>query len=380
MRSARTRTPETALRQVLGGFSLIELLVAMTLGLLLTSGMISVFAGNRASSELNAAIANMQESARFALDAIATDTRSAGFQGCIGVQSGQTVIQAADAPTGDFMASAATGSVVDANDDWTPAPPLTFVEDDHTAVAGTHTISLQFGESDVYLLAEEMADGGGPTPNANLTLRRPMLAAAVGDLALISNCEQADLFAISQLKAGSTVLQHKAPYNTSGSLSNAYGNERTLSQTAVMLFRSNVYYVGDTQQDNEAGGDIRALYRQSLPFGEPDDNPPTELVTGVENLRVSFGMRLNDGSLRYVAADDAAFDATRVESIKIGLLMVSRDEVASMDDQKTYILAGQAVPPAAGPGDNTGATHPVDRRHRLVFNTTVKIRNRRFRS
>ena len=55
------------------GFSLIELLIAMTLGLMLTAGMFAVFAGNQRSSALNAEMANMQESMRFALNAVTED-------------------------------------------------------------------------------------------------------------------------------------------------------------------------------------------------------------------------------------------------------------------------------------------------------------------
>ncbi|MBX2886174.1 MAG: prepilin-type N-terminal cleavage/methylation domain-containing protein, partial [Granulosicoccus sp.] len=67
--SNRTRSGKSATRTI-AGFSMVELLVAMAIGLILISGMISVFGGNRRSSELNQAMSNMQESARFAIDAI----------------------------------------------------------------------------------------------------------------------------------------------------------------------------------------------------------------------------------------------------------------------------------------------------------------------
>ena len=43
------------------GVSLVELLIAMTLGLVLLAGMLTVFAGNRKSSELNTALSEIQE-------------------------------------------------------------------------------------------------------------------------------------------------------------------------------------------------------------------------------------------------------------------------------------------------------------------------------
>ena len=356
------------------GFSLVELLVSMTLGLLLTSGVLTVFISNRTSSDLNAAIANLQEGARYALDTLATDVRNAGFIGCLGVQGGNSVIKADDAPTASLIASVATGSVV--GDPWSPAPPPTFDTEDRGAIPGTHAVALQFGDPDTYLLREQMQDGGGiPAPGAAIKLVESIDGAVAGDLAVISNCEQADLFAISEIVGGGkNNLRHNASHNVNGALSTAYGDPRTIRQTSVMLFRSNVYYIADTGQENEDGDALLALYRQSLPY--EDANPPTELVAGVENLRVLFGVRDGNG-VRYFAPGDALLDFSRVESVRIGLLMVSRDAVAAQDDDRTYMLAGQAIPAAAAGAAADGTTHARDRRHRLAFNTTVKIRNRR---
>jgi len=40
------------------GFSLIELMIAMVLGLMLSAGIFSVFSGNKRSTDLNSAMAN----------------------------------------------------------------------------------------------------------------------------------------------------------------------------------------------------------------------------------------------------------------------------------------------------------------------------------
>jgi len=376
-------------RQTSGGFSLVEVLIALTIGLLLISGMVSVFAGNRQSSELNTAIANMQESARYALDAIARDIRTAGYQGCLEVQSGATRIRASNGvPTDDFLASAATAAIIGDADVWTPAAPLGFVPADHEAIPGTHAISLQFGDPDARQLRAEMSIAGFPNEAGVIMLESRFPDANAGDLAIISNCELADLFAITATASDGRDLLHLPLLNGgSGNLSTAYGNERTREQTYVMLFRSNVYYVGDTGQINTEGAAVQALFRQTLPYGDSANNPPTELVTGIENMRVRFGIRQTGDNLRYVTPDSAEFDPRRVEAVQIGLLMASRDPIADDNDDKTYILAGQSVPPASDPGSLApgdpvplvGDTHPGDRRYRLAFNTTVKIRNRRFR-
>ena len=360
------------------GFSLVELLIAMTLGLLLTSGMIAVFAGNHRSTELNAAVVEMQESARYALETLADDVRNAGYQGCLGVQSGETAIRASSPPTTDYLASVATGSLVSPSGAWSPAPPIGLDPDDHDAVPGTHTLSLMFGDADERRLEGQMKSGSSPSRAAAIELTAAFDDADKDALAIISNCERADLFRITKLKSGGRKLEHKASGNDgSGNLGTAYGDARTLGQTAVMLFRANVYYVGDTGRENADGDRILALFRQTYPYDDQDDNPPIELVTGVESMRVAFGIRRPGDTLRYVPPDSGEYVPERVESVRIGLLMSSREAIADRDDDAVYVLAGQPLSPAGTVDPPAGAVHAGDRRHRLAFNTTVKIRNRR---
>ena len=80
-----SRTPlsrtESAVNCRQSAFSLIELLIAMTLGLILIAGMITVLEGNRRSSELNSTMADLQESARFASGRHRSRCSHVGFSG-----------------------------------------------------------------------------------------------------------------------------------------------------------------------------------------------------------------------------------------------------------------------------------------------------------
>src|ERR1700754_494713 len=64
------------------GFSIVELMVAVTLSLILLGGVVTLFASSRKSYEGNEHLARMQETGRFALDQIIRDIRSAGYLGC----------------------------------------------------------------------------------------------------------------------------------------------------------------------------------------------------------------------------------------------------------------------------------------------------------
>ena len=67
------------------GFSLVELMVAITLGLLLTAGMIQLFSSSRLTFQTTDGLARIQENGRFAMELLKRDLRQAGERGfCAG--------------------------------------------------------------------------------------------------------------------------------------------------------------------------------------------------------------------------------------------------------------------------------------------------------
>lgn len=61
------------------GFSLIELMIAMVIGLILLLGVSQVFLSSRQTFTTNEAMTKLQENGRFALEFIATSARQAGY-------------------------------------------------------------------------------------------------------------------------------------------------------------------------------------------------------------------------------------------------------------------------------------------------------------
>jgi type IV pilus assembly protein PilW len=64
------------------GMSLIELMIAMVIGLVLMAGVISVFVSSKRGYSTNTAVAQIQENARFALGFVTPVVRMAGYAGC----------------------------------------------------------------------------------------------------------------------------------------------------------------------------------------------------------------------------------------------------------------------------------------------------------
>jgi type IV pilus assembly protein PilW len=324
------------------GLTLIEIMIAMTLGLVLIGGVIQLFLTSKQTFRMNAAMAVVQESGRYALDAIARDLRMAGFQGCAdpGSVSSESAVKN-DSPTASLLQTALSGSEGSAVSD---------------------SLSVQFASGD----AAKLASNTDPV-NAEIVIQSNPDAIAANEVVMVADCTTAHLVRITSVDVGASdvTLTYGAGENDLGKLSKAYAP----ASTQIMRFNSVTYSVGPTGRTNGRGEAISALFRQGL-----NDAAPVELVEGVENMQIQYGERLANGSMRYLDADDAGLDMSQVESVRIGLLLVEEKASSSQVDNKTYVLAGTSVAPE---GSTEPVTHAVDQRLRRAFNTTVSLRNRR---
>lgn len=64
------------------GFTLVELMVAIVLGLVVLGGLITLLVQTNQANRVSSGVARMQENARFALEVISSDIRQAGSQYC----------------------------------------------------------------------------------------------------------------------------------------------------------------------------------------------------------------------------------------------------------------------------------------------------------
>lgn len=80
------------------GLSLVELMIAMVLGLIIISAVLYVFAANRASYSHQESLSHIQESGRFALELLSRDIRMAGFIGCGNLREVEPVTNISPSP------------------------------------------------------------------------------------------------------------------------------------------------------------------------------------------------------------------------------------------------------------------------------------------
>lgn len=343
------------------GFSLIELMVAMVLGLVLMGGVIQVFITSKQSYSFNEELGWMQENSRFALDYMTRDIRMAGYFGCN-----------TEVPVVNTLNS--IGSI-----GWQTAFRNGIVGYD-----GDNTISLAFtSPSDKFPQAPRPTLASGEIPRSDIvTLSRmdnsqsfPVLGHLgqviaigshpfqLGDILVVSDCDQTAIFQHSGGTPG------EVEHNTGGT--SFPGNcTRGLGSYSVCSAAGNVYIYNDdgavtkalsiAYYIDTATNGLPALFIREL--GNQATTTTTELVQGIENIQVLYGVdATGDGfANRYVAAG-VVTDWTDVVTCKLYIL--ARSLTASASEPQIFSFMG------------TNYT-PTDRFLRQEFISTIKIRNR----
>jgi type IV pilus assembly protein PilW len=342
------------------GFSLVELMVAMTISLMLLAGVVAIFSSSRTSYESTDQRSRLQETGRFALDTISRHIRAAGFVGCARQPTylstslnNATYLQwnFLEGPVRGFQATGAT---------WAPtiAPADPAVEPDpdiSTPTPGSDVLVLRVPARDaipVRLLADMGVADGTLSVDTSLTDIRQ------NDVVLAYSCEAQSVFQVTNYNSGTGVISHASIAATATSPGNAedtinYAYRRDV--TEVVPVQTVVYYV----DDSTGAPNTTSLFRRVAM------NPSEELLEGVEQMQLQFGVDTNgDLIVDDYRTADLVTDWRTVISVSVALLVRSIDEFGLDRDPRTYQLF-EVTAPAVN-----------DRRQRDVFMTTASIRNR----
>jgi type IV pilus assembly protein PilW len=331
------------------GISLVELMISMTLGLVLTAAFVQIYLSSRRNQDLQASLTGRQEAARFAAQAIERDAKMAGFRGCL--RDVGNVRSALNDPN-DFLWNFAdyVGGFEADGGGWAPGLPASIAG--AAPLAGSDVLTLRTAD-----------DPGGvfltvpmPTDSSELVTRSDFGAAplAAGDIAVVTDCGGAAIFQVSSFAAGSGEIAHEpggglVPGNASVDL-----DRRFPDGAQVFTLRTTSYFIADSE-----AGTGPALWRRD------GADEPVELAAGVENMQVLYGED-TDGNRApdvYVTAD-AVVDWRRIVSIQVALLVAGVQDNVADEDPREFTLLDQVV----GPFD--------DGRLRRVIGFTVALRNR----
>jgi type IV pilus assembly protein PilW len=352
------------------GISLVELMVAMALGLVLTLGVTQVFLGSSKTYRTSDAVAYLQENLRYSLARISADLRMAGSQGCLvgeptdHLRNGNAAYEAmfwdaGRAVVGWEADDTGLGAEIEISgfevggDDWgngvtaTATPPN---ELKNNAISGTDFLVVTMAERVNVVLPNN------PSTTANVIGTTGASGINEGSIlvAVTEDCSAGDRFqkTNANTEAGIAIAREVgSPGNEPATVLQTYTDK-----AALYRYRSQGYFIGLGVNDEPA------LFRVTLTPGE--SNAPVELVNGVENMQILYGIANSQARAeKYVDATEVG-NWEDVVSVRIALLMSSGDQILDQDNEQTFNLIGVNVDPGS------------DRRARLIATTTVGLRNR----
>lgn len=398
-----TRAPRGGIRSE-GGISLVEIMIAMVIGLIIIGAVVQLFAVNRSTYQVDEGLARIQENARFAIEFISRDLRMAGNTGCVrdvpptnnldapanspylniaaNLAAGLLGFEANSSAPGDSVALASS-TPANTTSGWTPALNTAFVPPG--AVPG----------SDVVVIFR-LSGGGVPTvaphndsaqvfaqPGSNSKFSE-------GQLAIITDCNQSSLFQITAVSsgAGKVNLAHAAS-GTPGNVCPNWGQPGCPPGPQDYGPGSEIYGYEVVTYFIAAGASgepalFQATFQPSSSGSANANYMAQELVEGIESMQLLYGVDLSAGIPPVSDGDPDDFMTAeeveaggfwnRVVAVRVGLLLRSSNTTGTatdtIKDTDTYVLAG-------GDAASGVTVDPFDDfRRRHAFNTTVMLRNR----
>jgi type IV pilus assembly protein PilW len=332
------------------GLTLVELMIAMTIGLILVGGAFKVFMDSSKTYGIHETEARLEENARYVYSVLEADLRMAGYWGYAKGVSGISGSTLQTDPAATTLAGTAASSC-----------GTNFGTDLGTPIEGT---------SDGYGLSCS-AYLGRPMPSADtLTVRRASMntssvaKSAIGPLRICSTRTNVTLVnAVTNCQADQTPAE-----NSAGTIHD-------------LLVHS--YYVA---RDSAAAANTPTLWRKSLNnVGTVPTFQDEEILAGVEDFQVQFGIDYTGTTglaQQYVNPVAAASLPTgaQVVAIRMWILVRGDTQEVGFTDNRVYTYGSRATQSGTTndlTGTNTAgmAYQPNDHYRRLLVSRTVMIRN-----
>ncbi len=329
------------------GFSLIELMISVTLGLILAAGVVNIYLDSRHSFVQDEEISRTQENARFALRLLAKELSMSGFFGGVlqtgSVSDGGIVIQN-DCGTGwtldisnptEFLNNA---KGADANGAFACIPAANVYQDPVSGSSDVLAIRRVAGD---YTLENGRWNGPkGVTASSFAASENQVYLRIINRKNITEFVKAQDANTAADAVAGSSVDYWR--------------------------YIARVFYVRNHSQTTADG--IPTLCAANLRQNKMWSDANECYAEGVENFQLEFGVDSNDDGV--VDYFEPAPDTTELRTsvaVRIYLLMRSVNPIAGGQEQgnRSYQLGSAAT---VGPYN--------DNFYRRVFSTTVLLKNR----
>ncbi len=301
------------------GFSLIELMIAMVLGLIVIAGAGSVFLASSRTYKTNQALSDVQTNSRIAFELLARDFRNAGQTAC---NNNGRVANTINNPSNNWFSdwsNALRGYTASQTDPAiTSAMPARAASTDSVQVIGSGTLGLSVG---------------APSANAaNFHLNESTSALQAGDIIMVCDPDHAAIVQITTYSQSSKTVTHNVGTGSPGNCSKGMGwptvcttngTPYTYGQnSAVAKLVATDWYIGK----NPVGG--KSLYHISVVnVGGTPTPQAQEMVRDVDDMKLTYHQSgSNDFQPANLITNWGVVDAVRVQ-----LTLESTDKRAGMN-------------------------------------------------
>lgn len=317
------------------GFTIIELLLALALGLTLSAAITKIYLQNNASMQQDEQIARLQENARYALKLLAREIAMAGFAAGTPEQTGLTP---SAVPTG----CAADTWSLDLNN------PLDFINDARPNT--THT--TEGGTAITCNTPDDLVDG-----TDIISIKRTADRATVSNGVLANNIGSVDDQWYLRL------ADNRAQKSWVSVAKNASINSTDLSANSGIDYWAYYHKIFYLREVDNGGDKIPTLCAQILQGSALSEEC---FVEGIEDIQVELGIDTDkDATPEVFRSNPAASEMPDTVVVRLYILARSIDEVPGYTNNKTYYLGTKTI------------ANPNDGFFRRVYSTTVQIRNAR---
>lgn len=313
------------------GFTLVELMISLVLGLIVVGGVISVFLATQQSYRTNQALSEVQDNSRTAFEFLARDIRDAGLTGC--GNTGRVANVLNNSPTGggtDWWAN--WGNTLIGYDNGVADPAVTTGTSVGQRVSATDSIEVIGAEnSGLSVFAQN-------DTQANFKLNETTSNLQTGDIIMVCDPDHAVILQITNYNNNTVTLVHNTGNSVSpGNCSKGMGYPTTCTtngtgytfgeNSQIAQLAASDWYIGN----NPVGG--RSLYQISLANtgGNVAPSAPQEIVRNVTDMQISY---LLEGAASFVtAANVGAANWGNVDAVQVTLTLQSSDQRAGTNVQ-----------------------------------------------
>ena len=331
-----------AKRRGQAGFSLVELMVSVAVGLLLLVIVLKIFLGSNDTYRVTENYSRLQENGRYIMDEMSRDIRMAGYMGCSKNAKIHLLVDSTDKSWATFNQAIQGYESV----------PSGLGLKEAEVMADTDIVRVQRASA-----ADGNLTGNLETDDANIKISSNPDDFAAGDTLIVADCASADIFCATSVSSasGKVNIAHAKSCNggTAPKLSKLYG-----PNAQVMRLSTSIYYIGAGSEGCEAHMLCRKTLSGSALVVE-------QLIDNVENMQLEYGLDTDGDAAanRFVSAPSVGdSNWNNVVSVRLHLLLRSSQSNLTPSPQ-AYTFNGATVT-------------PTDRRMRRVYSSTVTLRNR----